>query len=144
VPNTFGTRVAQPCRTRREAETAGKILLVSALAWARQPKEPADPVFLLHDYAIKLYQGPLDWMDPEMLQGFGSAKAAEARIEAILAELFPNGFDSKKIAALPDDDLLQLMAVLQVAALTGVFRYPPLKDGSPSGHQVETLSQGRH
>jgi uncharacterized protein with GYD domain len=58
VPNTMGTPVERPLRTRQEAEEVGKRLLVSMCVMAASnevAKAPApDPAFLLNGYAFKL------------------------------------------------------------------------------------------
>lgn len=150
VPNSLGSPVAEPLRTRSEAEAYAKKLLVHALLIANQngatAAKPA-PVFLLFDWSLtllpELYETALAAM-PDMVDGYGSVAHAIERVEAVLADLAPDGFDGDAFNDWPRDRKTRLLAVLHMAALTGLFRYPPRRDTSPSGLAEAELSKTRH
>ncbi len=153
VPNVIGTPAGQPKRTRLEAEETGKELLVMLCAIANQnaasTEAKPEPVFLLHGVAIRLSSQVYDIASTLMPEGAGgpnggwdTKEIAISRIEGIVAELFPKGFSLAAANALSLQGKAELMTVLSIAALTGVFAYPPRTDATPSGHR-ET-STARH
>lgn len=153
VPNTMGTPVERPMRTRQEAEEAGKNILVMVCAIAASNEAakppPAPPVFLLSGWACKLVPEVFELSLMGMPDGAGgpnggytSKEHAIERIEETLAELCPEGFDGKAFNAWDPAKKAELISVLHIAALTGVFAYPPRRDATPSGHQA--TSSARH
>lgn len=153
VPNTMGTPVERPCRTRQEAEEHGKRILVSLLLMAEQNKatnpSAPPPVFMLCGATFKLlpelFEAALA-MTPEGAGGpnggYSSKEHAIERIEEKLAELCPDGFDGKAFNGWERMKKAELLTVLHIAALTGVYAYPPRRDASPSGHRAQ--SEARH
>lgn len=147
LPNSVGTPVAAPLRTREDAEEHSALLLQFALYIIERNRTekatPKKPVFLLYDYKIDLQPDVLEKSlaaRPELGGGYSSVEAAESRIAELLAELAPGGF--KGTEGWSPEDLTRLWAVLHMAALSGLFVYPPRRDASPSGHR-ET-SEARH
>ena len=139
VPNSFGTRVETPCKTREEAEEVGRGLLAATIIHikARQKPEKPTPVFLLHGAEFKLLPEIFEitrQMMPDMLSDGGPYKTAIGaihRIESVLEQLFPNGFDPDAFNNMDRDRQIVLLSVLHGATLAGVFRYPLRKDGVP-------------
>lgn len=137
VPNSFGTPVQSPLKTREEAEERGHMMLAAVLSYiaANKPNEKPEPVFMLHNYKFPLlpdvFEAALQIMPELREEGpYGSELRAVARIEEVLEELFPRGFDVDAFNAMDPDHKATLLSVLHGAALNGVFRYPPLKHGS--------------
>lgn len=153
VPNTMGSPVEHPLRTRREAEEMGKRLLVMLCTMAARNAAakvaPADPVFLLHGLAFtlmpKLYELALAAM-PEGAGGseggYETKERAIERIEEVLGNICPDGFDGDVFNSLDRGQKAEILTVLHIAALTGVFAYPPRRDATPSGHRAQ--SEARH
>lgn len=153
VPNTMGTPVERPLRTRQEAEETGKRLLVMMCVMAAKngatKAPPPDPAFLLHGCAFTLlpafYELSLALM-PEGAGGpdggYASKERAIERIEETIGRLYPGGFNMKVWKESNRVTKTELLTVLHIAALTGVFAYPPRRDATPSGHQ--TTSDARH
>lgn len=153
IPNTMGTPVERPMRTRQEAEEAGKSILVMVCAIAASNEAakppPAPPAFLLNGYSFKLVPEFFELSLTIMPGGAGgpnggypSKERAIERIEETLTELCPEGFDGKAFNGWDQDRKCALLTVLHIAALTGVFAYPPRRDATPSGHQA--TSHARH
>lgn len=136
VPNSFGTRVETPCKTREEAEQIGRILLAGVLGHikTRQKPEKPVPVFLLHGAEFKLLPKIFDLTSRVMQDGgpYKTVIGAIARIESVLEQLFPGGFDPEAFNKMDRDRQILLLSVLHGATLAGVFRYPLRKDGAPS------------
>lgn len=149
VPNSMGSPVEHPLRTRQEAEDFAKRLLANLLRIAQMEKSSGNPVFLLHGAAFTL--------PPEMYKlalgavpegaggpngGYSSKEHAINRIEETLADLCPAGFDVK---AFNDEwdrgKKAELMTVLFIATLTGVYAYPPRRDATPSGHREQSTAR---
>jgi hypothetical protein len=141
-PNAMGTPAGQPCRTFREAEEHGKGILVALCRIAaqneREKTEPKKPVFQLYGvtielkpeiYALALAGQPEGAGGPN--GGYVSKEHAIERIEETIAKLLPDGIGLDQIKTLDHMSLSRLMAVLHIASLTGVFRYPPKPDASP-------------
>jgi hypothetical protein len=150
-PNAMGTPVGQPCRTFREAEEHGKGMLVALCRMAAQNErekiEPKKPVFQLCGVAIELEPELYALALAEQPEGAGgpnggyvSKEHAIERIEETIAEIFPAGVTLESAQALDRSRQARLMSVLHIASLTVVFRYPPMQDGSPSGHTATTGS----
>lgn len=150
APNTMGTPVGQPCRTKPEAEEIGKRLLVMLCRLAAQNEAnktlPPAPVFMLHGHTFRLL--------PELYQialalapagaggpngGYESKERAIERIEETLAEFCPDGFDGKAFNSWDGMKKAELLTVLHIAALTGVYVYPPRRDATPSGHRASDV-----
>lgn len=134
VSNAFGTPAQTPCRTREEAEQVAYMLLCMALAVeAKQreapPVEEKDRGFELYDVSLKLpaeiYRIALDAF-PQYVDGYGSPEAAVARIEAMLSELFPEGFTMERLKAMSRADQAEVQSVCLISTLSGVYRYPLL------------------
>lgn len=137
VPNTMGTPVEKPCRTRAEAEEAAKAILVMMLTMAQQAQPPAPPVFMLHDFDVRLLPEAIEAAAqafPDEPHAYESKEHAIERIEAVLAALFPEGFSGERFDALDLPNKARFLSVLHIAAVTGVFVYPPRRDKSPETH----------
>lgn len=149
IPNSMGSPVERPLRTRREAEDVGKLLLVNMLRMARMEKSSGSPVFLLQGAAftlpLEMYEAALGAF-PEGAGGsnggYHSKEHAIRRIEETLAELCPGGFSVKAFNEEWDQGRkAELMSVLFIATLTGVYAYPPRRDATPSGHREESAAR---
>lgn len=145
-PNTLGTAKQAPARTRREAEDQAQALLVLALDVIAknqaQAPQPQAPVFMLHGWGVPLSQSMFQVL-AQVSDGqarYDSREEAVQRIEEVLAELLPDGFDDDGFKALDFEARTKLLSVLHLAAATGVFRYPPNADASPSGHGDVSLA----
>lgn len=140
IPNAIGSPVESPFRTRAEAEEAGKRLVVMALEVARQNAERAatskpDPVFLLHDLQFKLsgeLPSVLTHFMPELKDGYGSPLQAAGRIESLLDEMCPNGFDADVFGKWDERKRMRLIVVLQAAVMSGLYVYPMRQDKAPT------------
>lgn len=148
IPNVMGTRVEQPLRTRAEAEEAGKSLLIFMVKLCERAKSTGDPVFLLHGWAFTLSLKVFELALKAMPEGAGgpsggyeTKEQAIERIEDVLAELCPDGFDGEAFNGWSPIRKARLLGVLTVAALTGVYVYPPRHDASPSGHTETSEAQ---
>lgn len=136
IPNSIGTRVETPCKTREEAEMAGRGILAGIVAQIEQngKQEPLPPVFLLHGWKFPLIPGffmfALRAM-PAGFNGYGSPLQAAVRIEQALGELCPRGFDGHEFNGWSQDKKAELLSVLHIAVLSGLFCYPMRKDGEP-------------
>jgi hypothetical protein len=127
VPNVMGTPVGHPCGTRAEALEAGKsiLCLVVAECIKNEASGPptASPVFLYRGLTLRLAS--------ELLEVLGSYETTDHANHAILRftetekEIFPNGFSEEAMAKISHDDMLKIATVAHMAALTGVFAYPP-------------------
>jgi hypothetical protein len=136
VPNALGTPVQTPCRTQEEAETIGRGLLATVVSLIQaKSQEPAPPVFMLLGWTIPLIPEVFSEALKQMPWGkdgpYGTALQASARVEQILEELCPEGFNGDDFNKWPREKETQLMAVLHTAVLSGLFRYPMPKDGTP-------------
>lgn len=143
VPNTLGTPVGSPCRTRAEAVETGRKTLVFALKIAAENKaKPTDEgVFLFYDWAVPI---DLDILEIGLLRwphgvggpngGFVSKEQAIQRIEEVRDKLFPGGVTEDALNNLALSERAALRTILGIAAMTDVFAYPPREDRSPSGH----------
>ena len=141
TPNCLGSPVHSPHKTKPEAEQAAKGLLVAVLAAAKNAAvtEPPPPAFILHSCSFRLdpliYEIALTAF-PERANGYGTTEAAIAKVEEVEASLFPRGFTLDAFNALAHGDKASLLTVLHLAALTGLYVYPPRRDASPSGHEA--------
>lgn len=145
LPDTFGTKVEAPCRTRAEAEATGKDILVSLLATAAknsaEPPAKAEPVFILNGWKFPLFSEPLVIGRAMGLDDYGTKLQAYARVERVLDELCPEGFDGHAFNKWPLDKQAQLLAVLSIATLSGLFVYPMRQDAPPSSAPDEPVDQ---
>ena len=138
IPNAMGTPSDSPARTQAEAEERGKEILVAMLHAAQANEGEAEtraekpPVFLLYEWVFDL--------NPDILaQGVlepdeGNAGRALAMIEEELSDLAPDGFEGGAFPSWGAEDQFRLLMALHIAAVAGVFRYPPHVAASPSGH----------
>lgn len=145
VPNTMGTPVGMPLATRDDAEKHGLDLLVAVLQMCMESEasgeEEADPTFLLFGATITLNQQVINLLvaaDPEALNGYGSKQAAIQRIREVLDRAIPGldheNFEAKFNSATREQQMA-IFTVLHIAALSGVFAYPPREDGTPEGRE---------
>lgn len=141
IPNSFGTPVGQPRRTRAEAEQAGKDILVSLLFLAAKnaAAEAAPPVFMLHGWNITLSPDVLPialTIMPAHKSGYGSKLQASAQVEQAIDRYFPNGFDGESLRALSQEEQTHFMIVLHIAALSGLHAYPMRQDAAPESNDA--------
>lgn len=148
VPNSMGSPVERPLRTRQEAEDFGKRLLANLLRIAQTEKSSGNPVFLLYDgvftlppemYKLALGAVPEGAGGPN--GGYSSKEHAITRIEETLADLCPAGFDGKAFNEWDRGKKAALVTVLFIATLTGVYAYPPRRDATPSGHREQSTAR---
>lgn len=136
IPNVFGTPVHKPCRTRTEAEDRGKRMLVMLLALAARNAgaEPAAPVFMLDGWTFKLlpelYEVALAAF-PDRADGYGTKLQAAGRLEAALDRLCPEGFDGAAFNKWPRGKQADLLTVIHIAVLSGLYAYPMRQDAAP-------------
>jgi hypothetical protein len=136
VPNCMGTPVGHPLRTRAEAEDVGKRLLVSMLKIAEmnQTAPTQERVFLICGWSVRLpaevYEHALGQM-PEMRNGYGSPLQAAARVEQVLDELCPEGFNGEAFDDWPTERKAYLLSVLVTATLSGLYTWPWRRDAPP-------------
>lgn len=140
IANAIGTPVGKPERTRGEAGKAGLAILSMVLRRRTPCPPPAirpPPAFSLHGNDVPLldsgYQALLGTY-PDATEGYGSERAAPERLAGVLGELMPEGFTPGSWRMLPDAARCQIVAVVHVAALSGLLRYPPPGAATPSGH----------
>jgi hypothetical protein len=136
IPNVFGTPVAHPCRTRAEAEDTGKRLLVSLLILAGRNAgaKPAPPVFMLDGWTFKLLPELYDVAlaaFPDRVNGYGTKLQAAGRVEAALDQLCPEGFDGDTYNTWPREKQAQLLTVIHIAVLSGLYAWPMRQDAAP-------------
>ena len=149
VSNVLGTSSAQPEATQHAANERALRFLAAVLATGQQPAPAPDPAFVLHEVAIPLPRELYDKAEQAGLlagglTGYGSREMAQQRVADTVEATFPRGFTVAALDALSRPELAQLMAVLLIATLNGVFRYPFPTDGTPSGHADTGLSKARH
>ncbi len=140
-PDVLGTRAESPCRTKIAAHEFAKGLLVSALVIAQghvggdTADKPTKPVFLLGNWTIDLEPMLFERLAALKhlggLDGYGSKQAANERVASAVAQYFPDGISRTAFEDLPRDDYGRLVAVLHMAALNGVYTYPPRPDAPP-------------
>ena len=137
VANSLGSSSGKPEATRDDADKRALRFLAAVLATGQQPAPAPDPAFVLHEIAIPL---PRELYDKAAeasaggLAGYGTHELARQRVADTVAQTFPRGFTVEALNALSRVELAQLMTVLLIATLNGVFRYPFPADGTPSGH----------
>ncbi len=136
IPNSIGTPVGSPARTRDEAEKIAKHMLVAVLCVAARNRDPAAavPVFTLHGWVFKLFPDLFQLtlaMMPQYANGYGSPLQAAGRVEAKLDELCPEGFDGDAFNKWPEEKKVILLTTLHIAALSGLYVYPMRQDGPP-------------
>jgi hypothetical protein len=136
VPNSIGSPVATPYETREKAEAYAKEMLIGMLVQAARSKAepPSNPAFLFYDWEIKLQRELLDKLlaqKPDATKGYGSEEAAIARLEGIVAGLEKIGFHQQNFDSWPIEWQNRLMSVVYMAALSGLFVYPPRQDAPP-------------
>ena len=139
IANAIGSPVETPMLTRAEAEHAAKLMVVMVLEIARKNAERAaakpDPVFMLHDLSFKLRSNlpsALVHFMPELLAGYGSPLQAARRIESLLDEMCPEGFNADVFEKWDMEKRMKLIAVLQCAVVSGLYVYPMRQDKGPT------------
>lgn len=147
VPNSLGTPPNSPVKTREEAKEIAIDLLTFILKISKENenKEKQPPVFLLYDLVFTLIPDVLNELvkeAPEMRKGYGSRETAIMRLEEALEALSPGGFNSDDFEKWDSARQGRLIAILHIAALSGLYRYPATTDASPSGHG--NVSKTRH
>jgi hypothetical protein len=137
-PNCVGTQVEHPMATRAEAEARAKVVLVGLLAHiARKPvpEPPPPPGFIFFDFGVQLlpelYEHSLAVM-PEFVDGYGSIERAIEKMDEAVATVWPDGYHGQDINTLPIDDKVFLLTRVHIAALSGLFAYPPRAHGKPA------------
>ena len=137
-PNSIGSPVQHPFATREEAMERGRYFVVMLLYIARQnanrPPPKSEPVFLLHGFGFKLKSKVPEMVAslmPELRDGYGSPLQAAGRIESFLDENCPDGFDAMTFPDWPQTKQVQLIMLLQGAVMSGLYRYPMIKDEAP-------------
>jgi hypothetical protein len=120
VPNCFGSPTEDPLPTYDAAMEIGKKTLVMLLVLAATDMEAGPPVFILDGNVFELSVDILAWA-----HGYGSPERAAERLKVYLAAHFRDGaFDGPAYLALPRNDRNQLLTILHMAAVDGLFRYP--------------------
>jgi hypothetical protein len=129
VANIVGTPVEDPLPSRQAAQERAEDMLMGFMAAEEQAKAapeavPAPPAFLFHGFPVEL--------TPELLNVIGDGYSSEQRavqgVEEMIKRVFPDGVpESRKgnTITLQGEPLADFMAILHMAALSGVFRYPP-------------------
>lgn len=142
VSNVFGTPSNSPHRTEEEAEASALPLLafVLAAAAAVQAEPPKGRVFDYFGFAMPLPERGLRFMEEATAENpnlrYGSGERARERLDEITAKLFPGDrVDEETLNRLSREQLAELLVVLSMAALEGMFRYPdwPAKPPKPEG-----------
>jgi hypothetical protein len=132
VPNSFGSPVGNPYRTRAEAEQAAVDLLVVVLTIAKEQAQPTTPVFLLFGGPFKLIP---DLLCHPLAHGWGSKEAAIIGLTATMERLFGAAEPTtEQFKDMTGDQMVAMSYAIHRAALDGVFAYPIRRDKSPSGH----------
>jgi hypothetical protein len=137
IPRAIGTPVSAPLGSREAAEETAFRMLAGVLANMTPAVQRARPVFLLCGFEIPL--DPEAFSEvlralPEAGNGYGSAEVACARIREVLEDELPGGVSGDAWMALTNLQRQRVCAVLHMAALSEVYRYPPSTPLSPSGH----------
>ncbi len=140
-PDRVGTPVQAPCRSKIEAHEFAQGLLASALILAARNADgggdgaPSKLVFLLDEWAIDLEPQVFERLSALRhlggLEGYGAKQAAHERVASMVAQYFPEGVSRRALEDLPHDDYARVAAVLHMAALNGVYAYPPRLDAAP-------------
>lgn len=125
VPNTLGSPVENPCPTRELAVELATGLLAQIIGGVDAGTETGPPVFLFHGFEFTLM--------PELMKLAPACESVEhalSRLAEIEQTVFPDRIPNTQIT-LEGEPLVRLMAVIYMAAKTGVFRYPPKLDAEP-------------
>ncbi len=136
-PNVVGTPVGQPSATEAEAEAHAKYILVGLLkhiATLDPGAGQAPPGFLFFGFDVvlnpRLFTRALAAM-PQFEDGYGSHEAAIERLDEIVSRIWPGGYHGEDPNELPRDQGVKLLTVIHIAALSGLFAYPPRRHGRP-------------
>ena len=143
VPNSMGSQVAHPLRTRDEAEAHGKRLLLSCLLIEQRfaaTVEPSGPAFLLFGLEVRLVPEMLEMIEKLAPKLYTYERAAN-RLTETVAACFPNGCDEARYRALSRDDQSLLMFCIHIAAVSGIFAFPLRRDGPPATNGGSETSQ---
>lgn len=82
--------------------------------------------FFLYGFPVPLVSAFIDAGRMVAPEGYGSIEAAQARLEEVLGQTFPKGFDKETMeTGLSLDQESRLLAVIHTAVVSGVFNYPP-------------------
>lgn len=149
ISDAIGTPVDQPCRTRNEAEERGKNLLATALQFCEQNAKDAavrlaeiPPHIIINGWPVPLmpeiYATMANAM-PDLFNQHEEPAEAAQRLGLALAEA-PGPFHPDLFESWDHDIKRNVMAAAHMAALVGVYRFPPRQDASPSGHGDNTSS----
>lgn len=149
VANSFGTPVGSPCASFEEAERVARKMLVMALEIDRINRKgqepPPLPAFELYGCTLallpKLFEAAKDMMADVLEEEYASYDAAMERVGERVALLAPDGFTAEAFNDWPMEKKAKLLSVLHLAALKGVFRYPPLPDGKPLTHPDDSTTK---
>jgi hypothetical protein len=139
IATAFGTPANAPHPTEAEAEASALPLLTFALFAARQvaaEDKPAPRVFEYFGFVVDLPEPLLQFMEQMAAQRpglrYGSKERATYRLDEISNQLFPDGqVTGAKLDALGQEGFTRLVAVLAMAALEGVFRFPEWRAEPP-------------
>lgn len=136
ISNAFGTPVNNPLNSREEAlETAIRILAVALMLNSNKVPTQTKPVFQYFDSSFSLDAELLAFMSSQGA-GYESTEHANQRLTEITRSLFPRGYNFERLQALPEERMRMLFAVVHMASLTNVLRYPPLLPGRPADPAV--------
>lgn len=120
IPNIIGTPVEEPLPSRQAAQDRAEEMLCGIMCAEAQANAPAPPSFLFHGHRVDL--------TPELLNVIGHGYSSEQRavegVEEMSQRVFPNGVPDGDIV-LQGEPLADFLAILHMAVLSGVFRYPP-------------------
>ena len=107
-------------------------MLLREIAARDEKADNPPPGFIFFGFQIKLfpalYEQALAIM-PQYRDGYGSVARAIEKLDAEVSRLWPDGDPDPNMLA--RDDLARLMAIIHIAALSGLFAYPPRAHGKP-------------
>lgn len=139
ISNVQGSPSASPYKSKIEAVQFARRLLafmvLQAMRNAEQPREEKPPAFVLNGYAVDLMPGLVGIVSLLKPKQY-TAERAVAHIAEVLAAHDLDPFEPAKFDKLPHDARAAVMSALHIATTVGVYRYPPPRDATPSGHQA--------
>ncbi len=150
VANTFGSPVGAPLPTREEALKYALQVLTGVLAAVlKHAPNPADtrPVFEFFGFDLPIDETLLaaaEKVGDNMAKTLGrplTPNDIDEMLADMVAEHFPRGLTDGFIPNRPFKEKAQVTICIHLAALCGVFRYPPLPDGTPSAHKPHETRQ---
>ena len=150
VANSFGSPVGAPLPTREEALQYGRRMLTGLLSAVLKhaPKpEDAPPVFEffgmdlpIDDALLAAAEKARDNIAKKLGRPLNPNDINEM-LGGMVAEHFPGGFTGGFDPNRPFKEKAQITICIHLAALCGVFRYPPLPNGTPSAHKPHETRQ---